>query len=113
MTRYIPFAKAMEMILFAERIDAAEAHRIGLVNTVTPQGEALDMALSWAARLCKNGPLALRAMKQAAYEGGMDMHFTEGMKLEGKLYAEIMKTADAREGALAFAEKREPEFRGK
>ncbi|MGD9934131.1 MAG: enoyl-CoA hydratase/isomerase family protein [Dehalococcoidia bacterium] len=112
LARYIPFAKAMEMMLFAERIDAAEAHRIGLVNTVTPQGEALDTAMGWAARLCKNGPLALRAMKQAAYEGGMDMHLNDGMKLEGKLYADIMKTSDAREGALAFAEKREAAFRG-
>lgn len=113
LARYIPFAKAMEMMLFGERIDAAEAQRIGLVNTVTPAGEALDTAMSWAARLSKNGPLALRAMKQAAYEGGMDMHFSDGMKLEGRLYADIMKTADAREGARAFAEKREAEFKGR
>ncbi|HEY4669456.1 MAG TPA: enoyl-CoA hydratase-related protein, partial [Tepidiformaceae bacterium] len=67
LARYIPFGKAMEMILFGERIDAEEAHRIGLVNRLAPQADLLDAAMEWAAKLCDNGPLALQAMKQAAY----------------------------------------------
>jgi len=113
LARYIPFGMAMEMILFGDRIDAAEAYRIGLVNRVVPQPELLDTAMAWAARLCENGPLALQAMKQAACDGGLDMTFREGMRMEARLYTEIMKTEDAAEGARAFAEKRPPRFKGR
>lgn len=113
LARYIPFGKAMEMILFGERIDAEEAHRVGLVNRLVPQAELLDAALEWAAKLCENGPLALQAMKQAAYEGGWDMPFREGMRLEARLYAEVMKSEDAAEGQRAFAEKRPARFKGR
>jgi E-phenylitaconyl-CoA hydratase len=113
LARYIPFGKAMEMILFAERIDAEEAHRIHLVNRVVDEGEALEAALEWAEKLLQNGPLAMRAMKQAAYEGAFEMPFKEGMRLEAKKYAEILKTEDAVEGPRAFAEKRQPRFRGR
>ncbi len=113
LARYIPFGKAMEMILFGERIDAEEAHRIGLVNRLVPQAALLDAAMEWAAKLCDNGPLALQAMKRAAYEGGWDMTFREGMRLEARLYAEVMKSEDAAEGQRAFAEKRPARFKGR
>lgn len=111
--RYIPFGKAMEMILMGDRIDAAEAHRIGLVNALVPPGEALPEALRWADRLLANGPLAIRAMKQLAYEGVHEMPFRDGMRLEAQKYAEILATEDASEGARAFAEKRAARFRGR
>jgi len=113
LARYIPFGKAMEMILFGERIDAEEAHRIGLVNRLVPQGELTDAAMEWAGRLCENGPLALQAMKRAAYQGGWDMTFREGMRLEARLYAEVMKSEDATEGQRAFVEKRPARFKGR
>ncbi|WP_322796193.1 enoyl-CoA hydratase/isomerase family protein [Tepidiforma sp.] len=113
LARYIPFGLAMELILFAERISAEEALRYGLVNRVVPQGELLEFALGWAEKLTKNAPLALRAMKRAAYEGGWELPMREGLRLEARLYAEIMKTEDAAEGGRAFAEKREPQFRGR
>ena len=113
LARYIPFGRAMELIMFGERIPADEALSIGLVNRVVEKDALLDTAMDWAARLCKNGPLAIRSMKQAAYEGGLDMTFKEGMRLEAKLYQELMKTEDAAEGQRAFAEKREPVFRGR
>jgi E-phenylitaconyl-CoA hydratase len=113
LARYIPFGKAMEMILFAERIDAEEAYRVDLVNRLVPQAELMDFALGWAAKLCENGPLALRAMKRAVYEGVLNAPFDEGMRIEGRLYAEIMKTEDAQEGPRAFAEKRPPVFKGR
>lgn len=111
--RYVPFGIAMEMILFAERIPAEDAYRFGLVNRVVPQAELMDFALGWANKLCENGPLAIRAMKQAAYEGAFEMPFKEGMRLEARLYSQIMKTEDASEGPRAFAEKRAPRFKGK
>jgi E-phenylitaconyl-CoA hydratase len=113
LARYIPFGKAMEMILFGERMDAEEAYRIGLVNRLVAQEELMDAALEWAGKLCDNGPLALQAMKRAAYEGGWDMTFREGMRLEARLYAEVMKTEDAAEGQRAFAEKRPAKFEGR
>jgi enoyl-CoA hydratase/carnithine racemase len=113
LARYIPFGIAMEMILFAERISAEDALRYGLVNRVVPHGELLAFAMDWAAKLCKNAPLALQAMKRAAYEGGWDLPFREGMRLEARLYAEIMRTHDAAEGGRAFAEKRPPRFEGR
>lgn len=113
LARYIPFGIAMEMILFAERIGADDALRYGLVNRVVPQDELLPFALGWAEKLCENGPLAVQAMKRAAYEGGWDMNFREGMRLEARLYADIMKTEDAAEGGRAFVEKRPARFKGR
>jgi enoyl-CoA hydratase/carnithine racemase len=113
LARYIPFGMAMEMVLFGERIGADEAYRVGLVNRLVPQAELVDTALEWAARLGENGPLAVRAMKRAMYEGGLDSPFREGMRLEARLYNEIMKTEDAAEGQRAFAEKRRAEFKGR
>lgn len=113
LARYIPFGMAMEMILFAERIPAEEAHRIGLVNRLVPEGGVLDFSQAWAAKLCENGPLAIRAMKQAAYEGGFGMNLRDGLRLEAQLYEEIMKTEDAKEGPRAFAEKRPARFQGR
>lgn len=113
LARYIPFAKAMEMILFADRIDAAEAERIGLVNKVVELDKVMDTAFDWAARLGKNGPLALRAMKQLAYDGGLDSHLKDGLRQEARAYASLMSTEDAAEGARAFAEKRDPVFKGR
>jgi len=113
LARYIPFGKAMEMVLFGERVGAEEAYRIGLVNALVPQDQLLDTALEWSARLCENGPLAVQAMKRAMYEGGLDQTFREGMRLEARLYNEIMKTEDAAEGQRSFAEKRKPEFKGR
>src|SRR3970282_2304155 len=113
LARYIPFGKAMEMILFGERIDAEEAQRIGLVNRLAPQADLLHAAMERAAKLCDNGPLALQPMKQAAYEGGWDMTFREGMRLEARLYAEVMKSEDAAEGQRAFAEKPPARFKGR
>ena len=103
----------MEMILFAERIAAEEAFRVGLVNRLVPEGEVLDFSQAWAAKLCENGPLAIRAMKQAAYEGGFGMNMRDGLRLEAQLYEEIMKTEDAKEGPRAFTEKRPAKFAGR
>jgi enoyl-CoA hydratase/carnithine racemase len=113
LARYIPFGKAMEMLLFGDRIDAEEAHRLGLVNRLVPRAELMDTALEWAARLCENGPIAIQMMKRAAYDGGLDMPFREGMRLEAKLYAQTMQTDDAAEGQRAFAEKRPARFQGR
>ena len=114
LARYVPFGKALEILLRANHIDAAEAHRIGLANAITTPEDLLPTAQAWAEEIAANAPLAVRASKRAAYEGVLlQSGFTQGMKLESQLYSEIMITDDAREGTTAFAEKRPARFTGR
>lgn len=114
LARYVPFGVALEILLRANHIEAHEAHRIGLANAVAAPDELLTTARAWAEEIASNAPLAVRAAKQAAYEGMLDQSgFAAGMALESRLYSEIMETEDAREGTTAFAEKREAIFKGR
>ncbi|MCY3568824.1 MAG: enoyl-CoA hydratase-related protein [Chloroflexi bacterium] len=114
LARYVPFGKALELLLRANHLDAHEAHRIGLANAVTSADDLLPTAREWAEEIASNAPLAVRASKRAAYEGVLlQSGFAEGMTLESQLYSEIMVTEDAREGTTAFAEKRPAEFTGR
>ncbi len=114
LARYVPFGKALELLLRANHLDAQEAHRIGLANAVTTPDALLPTAREWAEEIASNAPLAVRASKRAAYEGVLlQSGFAEGMTLESQLYSEIMTTEDAREGTTAFAEKRPAEFTGR
>jgi len=110
--RAVPLAKAMEIVLLAEPITAEEAYRIGLINKVVPQSELMNEVERWVATLLERGPLALRAAKQAMLQG-LSMPLDEGMKLEQHLFTSLLGTEDAREGPLAFAQKRKPNFQGK
>lgn len=110
--RSISLAKAMEMILTAQRISAEEACNIGLINKVVPQAELMNEVERLVATLLERGPLALRAAKQAILQG-LSMTLDEGMALEQRLMAGLLKTEDAREGPLAFAQKRKPEFKAR
>jgi E-phenylitaconyl-CoA hydratase len=110
--RSIPLAKAMEIILMGETITAEEAYRIGLINKVVSQSELMNEVNRWVSVLLDRGPLALRAAKQAILEG-LSLPLNEGMKLEQQLFTDLLRTEDAREGPLAFAQKRKPIFKGK
>jgi enoyl-CoA hydratase/carnithine racemase len=113
LTRYVPFAKALELILLGDHISAAEAEQIGLVNKVVSQAELLPTALEWAERICKNGPLAVRASKEVAYRGGLESGFRDASRLEGELYNRMLETEDVVEGHEAFRERREPVWKGR
>ncbi len=114
LARYVPFGKALELLLRANHLDAHEAAQIGLANAVTTPEELMSTARAWADEIASNAPLAVRASKQAAYEGALlPSGFAEGMALESRLYSEIMVTEDAREGTTAFAEKRQAHFKGR
>src|SRR5579883_1824380 len=110
--RMVPLARAMEIILLGEPITAEEAYRIGLVNKVVPQAELMNEVERWVNILLERGPLALRAAKQAMLQG-LDMTLAEGMQLEQRLFRQMLATEDAKEGPLAFAQKRKPEFKGR
>ena len=114
LARYVPFGKALELLLRANHLSAQEAAAIGLANAVTTPEDLLPTAQAWAEEIASNGPLAVRAAKRAAYEGVLlESGFAQGMTLESQLYAEIMTTEDAREGTTAFTEKRPAVFRGR
>src|SRR5579883_1401414 len=110
--RMIPLAKAMEIILLGEPITAEEAWRIGLINKVVPQAELMNEVERWVNTLLERGPLALRAAKQAMLQG-LDMTLAEGLQLEQRLFRQMLTTEDAKEGPMAFAQKRKPEFKGR
>ena len=110
--RAIPRCKAAEMLLMGKMIDAQEAYRIGLVNTVVPPEEVMSTAREWAESICKAGPLAVRAAKQAMLRG-CEMPLNDGLRLEFMLNAYVTSTEDFKEGTTAFVEKRKPVYKGK
>jgi enoyl-CoA hydratase len=105
--RQIAFPYAMELLLLAERVPASRAREMGLLNTIVEPGDLLGEARRWADRICENGPLAVRATKEAALKG-LEGSLREAYDQELGYAARVFATEDAREGPAAFAEKRRP-----
>ena len=110
--RQIPFPWAMEILLLGEAVDAETAFRMGLVNKVVGQDELMAEARKWAETILANAPLAISAVKRSVLTG-LRMNLKEAFEQELALAAEVFMTEDAREGPLAFAQKRKPEWKGK
>lgn len=107
----IPYHLAMEIALTGEHFPAARLHAAGLVSQLVPAGQALAGARDLAARIAPNGPLALTATKRVIVESA-DWDSSEAFRRQGEIITPVFTSADAREGALAFAEKRSPVWRG-
>jgi enoyl-CoA hydratase len=106
--RRIPLALAMELALTGETVDAARARQLGLVNRVVPGAEVLTEALALAATIARNGPMALRVTKELLVGQARGASRAEIAAAAAPVFA----SADAKEGAVAFAEKREPRWTG-
>jgi E-phenylitaconyl-CoA hydratase len=110
--RQLPYAIAMEMLLLGRRLTAREALAYGLVNAVVPAKALMPTAEAYARRLCDNGPLALRAVKELAIRS-QSVPLEHGLRLEQAFQEFLRTTEDAREGPRAFAEKRKPTYRAR
>lgn len=108
----IPQAIALELLLTGDPITAGRAAELGLVNRLTPEGGALDGALALADTIAANGPLAVAVTKQIA-RSASDWTAEEGWQRQAELMAPVFVSADATEGATAFAEKRSPVWTGR
>lgn len=112
LSRRIPRAIALELLLTGDHITSERAAALGLVNRITASGSALDGALELAAAISANGPLAVAVTKQIA-TSATDWSWREGWDRQNELMMPVFDSEDAREGAAAFAEKRAPKWRGR
>ena len=110
--RVIPQRIAMELALTGDMISAERAAQYGLVNILTEPGEALAEAKKLAARIIANAPLSVAASKRVINEQ-RDWPLGEMFARQQEITAPVLASADAREGAAAFAEKRKPDWKGR
>jgi enoyl-CoA hydratase len=108
--RVVSPGQAKRLLFTADRIDAAEALAIGLVDRLAPRGEALAVAMELAGRIARNAPLAVTAAKRAV-DLGLQAGVVDGHRIEATLFAPLTESADFQEGIAAFFDKRDPEFR--
>jgi enoyl-CoA hydratase len=109
--RQLPYTLAADVLLTGRHIRADEALRMGLIGYVVPDGTALTKALDIATTIAANGPLAVQAMLRTIRETE-GMPENEAFEIDARNGMTVFRSADAKEGPRAFAEKRPPSFRG-
>jgi len=112
MARLLGKGKALELICTGDRINAAEAEKIGLVNRVVPADQLMATCEEMAKKIASRGPLAIRASIEAV-NNGLNMSFEEGQFLEATLFGLLCASDDTKEGMRAFLEKRAANFQGR
>lgn len=112
-SRLLPEPKARKMLLTAERIDAREAYRLGMVDkVVSTRAELMDEAQKIARTIASKSPIAVRMAKKSMIQTE-SLNLKEGYRIEQMFTYDLMKTEDAKEAAAAFVEKRAPRFKGR
>jgi crotonobetainyl-CoA hydratase len=114
----LPRKVGLGLLFTGESISAADALRWGLINQVVPDGPnnpALAAALAWAHRITVNAPLAIQASKRIAYaaDNGVLQQESDGWRRTAEAFNIVLQSDDAKEGPLAFAEKRPPQWKSR
>ena len=112
LTRLVGKSKAMDMVLTARMMDAAEAERAGLASRVFPHETLLDETRKIAAKIASQSPLAVMANKEMV-NAALETTLTQGVQFERRLFHSLFAFEDQKEGMSAFVEKRKPEFKGR
>ena len=112
LTRFVGKSKAMDMILTARMMDAAEAERCGLVSRVVAADKLLEEALAAAAKIAAQSPLAVMMNKELV-ETAFETTLSAGVAVERRLFHSLFAFEDQKEGMAAFIDKRKPNFVGK
>ncbi len=110
LVQFIGKGKALELLLTSDMIGAEEAHRLGLANHVVPKGEEVAKAKTIIQKIATKGPLAIAKTIEAV--NAYFQYDEDGFSKEVKEFGYLMATADAKEGAAAFVEKRKADFKG-
>ena len=114
--RRLPKSVAMDMLMTGRRMNVAEAEHYGLVNKSCPQDDLINQALEWGNQISKSAPLSLAAIKSVLRSTEMmDLKDAYDLMRSGKIeaYHQMLNSEDAKEGPLAFSEKRFPKWKGK
>ncbi|MFX0067111.1 MAG: 2-dehydropantoate 2-reductase [Candidatus Hermodarchaeota archaeon] len=113
LTRLLGLARASELILTGDIIDAERALDWGLISKIVPADELESTALSIAKKILKNAPIAVREAKRAIKMADRVMDLDAGLDFETRLFDQVFQCEDREEGVQAFIEKRDPKFKGK
>ncbi|WP_332763565.1 enoyl-CoA hydratase [Phenylobacterium sp.] len=111
LTRFVGKSKAMDMILTARMMDAAEAERAGLVSRVVDADKLIGEAMAAATKIAAQSPLAVMMNKELV-EAAYETTLSAGVSLERRLFHSLFAFEDQKEGMAAFVEKRKPAFKG-
>ena len=114
--RRLPKSVAMDMLMTGRRMNVDEAEHYGLVNKSCPQDDLINQALEWGNQISKSAPLSLAAIKSVIRSTEMmDLKDAYDLMRSGKIeaYHKMLNSEDAKEGPLAFSEKRFPKWKGK
>ena len=112
MSRLIGPTKAKELIFTAARLTGKEAYEYGMVDHLVEPGESLKRSLLLAWKIAKNGPVAIRAAKEAVNRGMFADSMQSALDIERECYGRVLTTEDRLEGLAAFQEGRSAEYKG-
>jgi enoyl-CoA hydratase/carnithine racemase len=110
--RLIGRGRALELMTTGRTVTPDEAHRLGMVDRLVPAGELDRTVAELAAGLAGGAPLAIAAVKRAVHQG-LDLPLADGLQTELQQLAPLFASEDAREGMMAFTEKRPPKYAGR